>query len=202
MADQITNILVCGVGGQGVLTATEILAEAAIALGHDVKKTEVAGMAQRGGVVTSHVRFGRKVLSPAIPPGEADILLSFEAAEGLRWCSHLRKNGVVLVNTMRLIPPVVSTGLFKYPEDPVAEIRATGLKLHAFDAGGIAAALGNVRLVNTVMLGAVSDLLPFPDGMLKKLIVDRFAAKKAELAEINAKAFEAGRAATSASAAA
>ena len=202
MADQITNILVCGVGGQGVLTATEILAEAAIALGHDVKKTEVAGMAQRGGVVTSHVRFGKKVLSPAIPPGEADILLSFEAAEGLRWCNHLRKNGVVLLNTMRLIPPVVSTGLFKYPEDPVAEVRATGLKLHAFDAGSIAASLGNVRLVNTVMLGAVSDLLPFPDGMLKKLIVDRFAAKRAELAEINAKAFEAGRAATSASAAA
>jgi indolepyruvate ferredoxin oxidoreductase beta subunit len=202
MADQITNILVCGVGGQGVLTATEILAEAAIALGHDVKKTEVAGMAQRGGVVTSHVRFGKKVLSPAIPPGEADVLLSFEAAEGLRWCSHLRKNGVVLLNTMRLIPPVVSTGLFTYPDDPVAEIRAMGLKLHAFDAGSIAASLGNVRLVNTVMLGAVSDLLPFPDGMLKKLIVDRFAAKKAELAEINAKAFEAGRAATHASAAA
>jgi indolepyruvate ferredoxin oxidoreductase beta subunit len=77
----ITNILVCGIGGQGVMTATEILSEAAIAEGHDVKKTEVAGMSQRGGVVTSHLRFGRKVLSPQIAPGTADVLLGFEAAK-------------------------------------------------------------------------------------------------------------------------
>ncbi len=87
---EITNILVVGTGGQGVMTATEILAEAAIAFGHDVKKTEVAGMAQRGGVVSSHLRFGKKVLSPQITPGTADLLLGFEAAEGLRWCHMLR----------------------------------------------------------------------------------------------------------------
>jgi ferredoxin len=113
--NDITNILVCGIGGQGVMTATEILAEAAIALGHDVKKTEVAGMAQRGGVVTSHLRFGRKVLSPQIEPGTVQVLLGFEGAEALRWSHYLRPEGLALVNTGRLVPPVVELGLFDYP---------------------------------------------------------------------------------------
>ncbi len=114
-----TNILVCGIGGQGVMTATEILAEAAIAEGHDVKKTEVAGMAQRGGVVTSHLRFGPRVLSPQIEPGTADVLLGFEAAEALRWMHYLKQNAIALVNTARLVPPVVELGLFDYPDDPI-----------------------------------------------------------------------------------
>ena len=87
-----TNILVVGIGGQGVMTATEILAEAAIALGHDVKKTEVAGMAQRGGVVSSHLRFGTRVLTPQITPGTADVLLGFESAEAMRW-QHMGRDG-------------------------------------------------------------------------------------------------------------
>ena len=97
--NKITNILVVGIGGQGVMTATEILAKSAIELGHDAKKTEVAGMAQRGGVVSSHLRFGNKVLSPQIAVGDADILLAFEAAEGLRWKHMLKANGVALLNT-------------------------------------------------------------------------------------------------------
>ena len=100
----ITNILVVGTGGQGVMTATEILAEAAIALGHDVKKTEVAGMAQRGGVVSSHLRFGKRVLSPQITPGRADVLLAFEAAEGMRWRHMLKADGLALMNTGRCAP--------------------------------------------------------------------------------------------------
>ena len=96
MENNITNILVCGIGGQGVMTATEILAEAAIAEGHDAKKTEVAGMAQRGGVVTSHLRFGPKVLSPQIAPGTVHVLLGFEAAEALRWSAYLRPDGLAL----------------------------------------------------------------------------------------------------------
>ena len=123
---EITNILVVGIGGQGVMTATEILAEAAIALGHDVKKTEVAGMAQRGGVVSSHLRFGPKVLSPQIAPGEADILLGFEPAEGMRWAHMLRPNSMALMNTGRLTPPVVELGLFEYPEDPVQQMKEAG----------------------------------------------------------------------------
>lgn len=197
--NNITNILVAGIGGQGVMTAAEILSQTALNQGFDVKKTEVAGMAQRGGVVTSHVRFGGQVLSPAIPPGEADILVGFEPAEALRWCSQLRPTGVVMINTTRQEPPVVSLGLYDYPEDPVAEIAKTGIEYHAFDAGAIARELGNFKLVNTVMLGAISELLPFPAEILKAEILDRFRDRKPALVEINEKAFELGRQAGAAS---
>ena len=108
---EVTNILVVGTGGQGVMTAAEILAEAALAEGHDVKKTEVAGMSQRGGVVSSHLRFGPRVLSPQISPGCADLLLGFEAAEGLRWQHMLRPDGLALINLGRLVPPVVESSV-------------------------------------------------------------------------------------------
>ena len=192
---EITNILVVGTGGQGVMTATEILAEAAIALGHDVKKTEVAGMAQRGGVVSSHLRFGVKVLSPQITPGTADILLGFEAAEGMRWRHMLRADGVALINTGRLVPPVVDLGLFDYPDDPIGAVRAAGTRVFSFDASAIARDLGDLRLGNTVMLGAISDHLPFPAQVLEESILKRFAHKKPALIELNRRAFAAGRAA-------
>ncbi len=189
----ITNILVVGVGGQGIMTAAEILAEAAIATGNDVKKTEVAGMAQRGGVVSSHVRFGAKVLSPVIAPGAAHMLVGFEVAEALRWISHLTPGGKAMVNTLRLAPPVVSGGLFEYPDDPVGEMRAAGVETFAFDAAAIAEELGELRLVNTIMLGAIADHLPFSAEVLKECVVARFRARKPELAELNELAFEKGR---------
>ncbi|MDI6748756.1 MAG: indolepyruvate oxidoreductase subunit beta [Rhodocyclaceae bacterium] len=201
MSEQnVTNILVVGIGGQGIMTATEILAEAAIALGHDVKKTEVAGMAQRGGVVSSHLRFGPKVLSPQIMPGTADLLVAFEAAEGLRWCHYLKPGGLVLLNTAHIVPPVVDLGLYEYPADPIAEIRAKGYRVHAFDAMKIALELGDVRLGNTVMLGAMADHLPFPAEVLLEAIVKRFRARKPQMVELNQRAFEAGRAAEKAAA--
>jgi len=195
-----TNILVVGIGGQGVMTASEILSEAAISQGFEVKKTEVAGMSQRGGVVSSHVRFGPKVLSPEIAPGEADILLGFEAAEAMRWSHYLRQNrnetgGVAMINRLRLTPPIVSLGLFDYPDDPVAAVRQQGFEVHDFDAGAIARELGDLRLVNTIMMGAIADHLPFPAATLKDCIITRFAAKKPQLAELNAKAFDLGQAA-------
>jgi indolepyruvate ferredoxin oxidoreductase beta subunit len=195
-----TNILVVGIGGQGVMTASEILSEAAISRGFEVKKTEVAGMSQRGGVVSSHVRFGSRVLSPEIAPGEADILVGFEAAEAMSWSHYLRpKNGqaggVAMINRLRLVPPVVSFGLFDYPDDPVAAVRGQGFEVHDFDAGEIARALGDLRLVNTIMLGAIADKLPFAAETLKACIVDRFAARKPALAELNARAFDLGQAA-------
>lgn len=188
-----TNILVCGIGGQGVMTATEILAEAALSLGFDVKKTEVAGMSQRGGVVTSHLRFGDEVLSPQIAPGDADLLVGFEASEALRWSHMLRPGGTALVNVGRIVPPVVTIGLFDYPDDPVAQMQALGLDVHAFDASAIATGLGNIRLGNTVMLGAMSDRLPFPAEVLRDAVLARFARKKPELLELNRSAFETGR---------
>ena len=200
MTSEITNILVVGTGGQGVMTATEILAEAAIALGHDVKKTEVAGMAQRGGVVSSHLRFGKKVLSPQITPGQADVLLGFEAAEGMRWRHMLRPDGLALINTGRLVPPIVELGLYEYPDDPVAEVRAAGTRVFSFDASAIANELGDIRLGNTVMLGAISDYLPFPAEVIEQCILKRFASKKPALVELNRRAFAAGRAAAEAAA--
>jgi len=197
-ANQITNILVVGIGGQGVMTATEILAEAAIALGHDAKKTEVAGMAQRGGVVSSHLRFGPKVLSPQIMAGTADLLVGFESAEAMRWCHYLKPGGLVLMNTARLVPPVVDIGLYEYPDDPLGEIKARGYEVHAFDAMAIALELGDVRLGNTVMLGAMADHLPFPAEVLLESILKRFSARKPHMVEVNRKAFEAGRAADAA----
>lgn len=197
---EITNILVVGTGGQGVMTATEILAEAAIALGHDVKKTEVAGMAQRGGVVSSHLRFGKKILSPQITPGQAHVLLGFEAAEGMRWRHMLRPDGLALINTGRLVPPIVELGLYDYPADPVAEVRAAGTRVFSFDASAIANELGDIRLGNTVMLGAISDYLPFPAEVIEQCILKRFASKKPALVELNRCAFAAGRAAAEAAA--
>ncbi len=191
--DSITNILVCGIGGQGVMTATEILAEAAISQGHDVKKTEVAGMAQRGGVVTSHLRFGPKVLSPQIAPGTVQVLLGFEGAEALRWAHYLRPDGLALVNNAKLVPPVVELGLYEYPEDPIGQMRAAGHRVVSFDALSIARALGEVRLGNTVMLGAIADHLPFPPDVLLDCIVKRFARKGEKVVDANRRAFAAGR---------
>jgi len=192
---ETTNILVVGIGGQGVMTATEILAEAAIALGNDAKKTEVAGMAQRGGVVSSHLRFGPRVLSPQITPGSADVLLGFEAAEGMRWRHMLRPGGISLMNNARLVPPVVELGLFDYPDDPIGEMRDGGGPVVAFDATSIALELGDIRLGNTVMLGAIADHLPFPAEILLDCVLKRFQRKGEKLVELNRRAFAAGRAA-------
>ncbi|MBS0552611.1 MAG: indolepyruvate oxidoreductase subunit beta [Proteobacteria bacterium] len=194
----ITNILVCGIGGQGVMTATEILAEAALSLGYDVKKTEVAGMSQRGGVVTSHLRFGPQVLSPQIMPGDAGLLVGFEAAEALRWAHMLKPGGAALVNLGRLVPPIVNIGLYDYPDDPIAQLRALGIEVHAFDASAMAQELGNIRLGNTVMLGAIADRLPFPADVLLNAVLARFGVRKPQLVEVNREAFERGRRAVAA----
>lgn len=190
---KITNILVVGIGGQGVMTATEILAQSAMRLGLDAKKTEVAGMAQRGGVVSSHLRFGEKVLSPQITPGQADILLGFEAAEGLRWQHMLKKDGIALMNTAKLSPPVVELGLYAYPSEPIVEMQKRGNQVVAFDASSIAREIGDIRLGNTVMLGAIADYLPFSADVLLENILKRFAQKGEVVLNQNRQAFEQGR---------
>lgn len=150
-------------------------------------------MAQRGGTVTSHLRFGPKVLAPAIVQGTADVLLGFEAAEALRAVTWLRPAGMAIVNTQQIIPPVVSNGLFQYPDDPIAQMKAMRPNVYALDAGAIAVELGNARLANTVMLGAVSETLPFGADLLREVMLKRFA-KRPEMLDANARAFEAGRA--------
>jgi len=187
------NVFLCGVGGQGVMTAADVIAEAAVAHGFDCKKSEIAGISQRGGVVTSQVRFGPKVLSAVISPGSADLLLAFELAEALRAAKYLKPEGIALVNVLRLPPPVVSLGLYRYPNEPLVEMRAAGMCVHAIDAGGIARELHDLRLVNTVMLGAAAGFLPFPAEDLESLVISRFAVRKPALVAANRRAFAAGR---------
>ncbi|OGA68399.1 MAG: indolepyruvate oxidoreductase [Betaproteobacteria bacterium RIFCSPLOWO2_12_FULL_67_28] len=187
-----TDILVVGIGGQGVMTAAEALARAAIAAGLQASKTEVTGMSQRGGVVCSQVRIGEKVEASDVRPGSAQLLIAFEAAEGLRWCHYLAPEGKALLDQWRAVPPVVSSGDFAYPENPAEEMRALGAKVLELDARGVAMQIGDARLANSVMLGAAADRLPFPAERLRDEVLLRFG-KNAKLAESNARAFDAGR---------
>lgn len=187
------NILVVGIGGQGVMTAAEVLAHAGLAAGWDVCKTEVAGMSQRGGIVSSQVRIASAVHASEIRPGETDLLMSLELAEGLRWCHWLRPGGRAVVNTQRAVPPIVASGRARYPDDPLAEMRGLGHEVLAVEATAIALRLGDVRLANTVMLGAASAGLPFgPEALLDGLL--RRFQRRPELRAVNESAFEAGRA--------
>ena len=187
------DILVVGIGGQGVMTAAEVIARGALAAGLEATKTEVAGMSQRGGVVCSQVRIGKFVEATEIPAGQASLLLAFESAEGLRWSHFLGPRGRAFVDSWRAVPPVVSSGRFDYPKQPAAEMRDAGVDVVEIDARAVAAALGDVRLANTVMLGAAAGSLPYAAGVLRAEVLRRFG-KSAALADANGRAFDAGRA--------
>ncbi|MEJ5375153.1 MAG: indolepyruvate oxidoreductase subunit beta [bacterium] len=186
----VKNILIVGVGGQGVILASDILSEVAMTCGLDVKKSEVHGMAQRGGVVSSHVRFGQRVNSPLIPKGQADVLLSFELAEALRWLGFLKPGGKAVVNSQKVVPPIVSTGLASYPQDAEETLKNNVGDAILVNALDLAEELGNPRLVNTILLGMTSRLLELPDSNWKKVVSQR--VPKA-FKELNLKAFERGR---------
>ncbi|MBM3314186.1 indolepyruvate oxidoreductase subunit beta, partial [candidate division WOR-3 bacterium] len=158
------NLLVCGVGGQGVLLFSDIISELALASGLDVKKSEVHGMAQRGGSVTSHIRYGSKVHSPLIEEGSADLLVAFEMLEALRYVHFLAPGARLLYDPHRIDPLPVSIGLVERPSDAQLEERlaARASLRHAFPAWDTAVKLGSARVQNVVMLGAVSRLLAFP----------------------------------------
>lgn len=188
----ITDVLVVGVGGQGVMTAAEAIARAALAAGYEATKTEVTGMSQRGGVVCSQVRIGERIEASEIRPGTAHLLIAFEAAEGLRWCHFLAPDGHALLDSWRAVPPVVSSGVHQYPEDPAAALRAAGRQVLQVEARGTAERLGDARLANSVMLGAAAASLPFAIEVLRQEVLHRFG-KNPELADTNAKAFDAGR---------
>lgn len=191
-----TDVLVVGIGGQGVMTAAEAIARAALEAGYEVTKTEVTGMSQRGGVVCSQVRIGERIgeriEASEIRPGSARLLIAFEAAEGLRWSHYLAPEGCALLDPWRAVPPVVSSGVHQYPADPAEELRAANRRVHEIDARGIAERLGDARLANSVMLGAAASSLPFPQHKLRNQVLRRFGS--GEIAAQNAAAFDAGRA--------
>jgi indolepyruvate ferredoxin oxidoreductase beta subunit len=195
MYDQTVNIRLATVGGQGGVLASSILAQVAFDSGLDVKKREVHGMSQRGGVVTSDVRFGRNVFSPMVPQGSVDYLLAFEQAEALRAIPDLKETGVAIVNTQVIIPPIVAVGKAAYPDNPLGSVNGFTKNLFAFDAFEAAKAAGSVKTVSTVMLGALSRFLQFSDDAWLKAIRGKVPKKTIE---INERAFLSGKEATGA----
>ncbi len=189
------NVLIVGVGGQGVILVSKVLAALAQSRGLDVKQSEVHGMAKRGGTVFSHVRFGPTVWSPTIPRGEVDILVALEWAEGLRWLPWLKPEGIFIGDTKRIVPPFAC--LNRRPGAPLRYSRETPQQLrdhvaegYAVDASATAEALGNDRAANVVLLGALSTALDFArddwEAALKAFVPKKTIA-------VNLEAFAAGR---------
>jgi indolepyruvate ferredoxin oxidoreductase beta subunit len=190
MSQQITNILLVGVGGQGILLASEILSEAAMLAGFDVKKSEIHGMSQRGGSVVSHVRYGTEVFSPIVPEGEGDILFGFELLETCRSLPLLKHGGAVVANDLQISPPSVLMGQETYPAGLIERIREFFPDFLLVDGQKIAADAGNVKAANTVLLGAVSRRLVIAEDFWMRAL-EKMVPPKA--LEVNKKAFLIGR---------
>lgn len=185
----VTNVIICGTGGQGILLASEVLCAAAMASGCDVKKSEVHGMAQRGGSVSSHVRFGDRIYSPLVEKGRADLILAMEKMEGLRWAPYLAPEGRLVACDLKINPMTVNTGLAEYP-DVDAIMEQEGLPVSLIPAVEIARELGNMRVVNVVLIGAVSPHLPIEEEHWRKAVAERVPPG---FLEVNLEAFSRGR---------
>ncbi|MFZ3207263.1 MAG: indolepyruvate oxidoreductase subunit beta [Geobacteraceae bacterium] len=186
---EVFNIVIAGVGGQGVLTASRVLAESALAGGMDAKQTEVHGMAQRGESVISFVRIGEKVYSPLITPGNADILIAFEPLEALRYIHYLKAGGMLVYNKVPINPSTVASGLAVYPPDVEARIASLCANSRGIDALSIARKVGDTKAVNMVMVGSVMKRLPFSHCFIEGVVKALFSNKRAE---VNLKALAAG----------
>ena len=191
------NFALVGVGGQGTILASDVLAELGLRLGYDVKKAEVHGMSQRGGSVTSHLRWGAQVFSPIIPRGEADVLIAFEKLEAARFMDILKPGGLALVNDYAIEPLSVLTTGVAYPNDEVIREWVAQVTPRAYWVKGIEIAerLGNARVANMVLLGALSGLLDLDEGQWNAVLELRIPAKHLN---INRQAFYAGREAVAA----
>lgn len=189
MQDKVTNILIVGVGGQGTLLTSRIIAQVAVQLGFDVKVSEIHGMAQRGGSVVSQVRYGEKVYSPIINKGEADIVLAFEKIEAARWLDYLKPDGMVIINNERVNPLPVMSGKEKYPDEIHEKIAAMLPKTVIVDATDIATRCGNVRAANVVLVGMLSVAIGIPAKEMEKAIEQIVPAKALQ---VNLQAFKEG----------
>jgi indolepyruvate ferredoxin oxidoreductase beta subunit len=186
------NFLFVGVGGQGILTGSDIAAEVGLQAGYDAKKSEVHGFSQRGGVVESHVRWGDDVAAPLAEKGSVDFLIATELLEAARWIEWLCPGGAVLVNHQRIQPMSVMVGDAVYPADEriLAAVEARTDDVTVIEGLATAERLGNPRLANTVLLGALSTRLDVPPEMWLAVIERRVPPKYVEL---NRKAFWEGR---------
>jgi indolepyruvate ferredoxin oxidoreductase beta subunit len=184
-----TDILIVGVGGQGTLLASRVLGSLAQALGYDVKLSEVHGMAQRGGSVVTHVRFGDKVFAPVIDESSADIILAFEKLEALRWAGRLKKNGRMFIGTQEIAPMPVITGAEEYPADIEERIRALVPDAVFVDALQLAKEAGNAKAVNIVLIGVLAQYMDID----KQAFLDAIRATVPQKTlDINLIAFEKG----------
>ncbi|MBN1257715.1 MAG: indolepyruvate oxidoreductase subunit beta [Planctomycetes bacterium] len=187
---EVTNIVLAGVGGQGILLASEIIAQAAIIAGHEVKTNEVHGMAQRGGSVIAQIRYGKEVHSPLVAMGSADVLVGLEKIEGLRYHSYLKPEGVAIISSQTIVPVTVSTGGAVYPEDAEARLRQVFPRLVYLDAAKLAQEAGNLKTANVAIIGAVSKALDLPteawNAAMEKCV-------KPQYFEVNLRAYELGR---------
>ena len=187
----VTSVLFVGVGGQGTILASKILTIGLIEHGYDVKMSEVHGMSQRGGSVSTQVRFGKKVYSPIIDEGTADILVSFEEMEAARYARFLKKGGKMVVNTTQIPSLPVLSGACQYPQGIIAELKKH-VPVRDLDATKIATDLGNPKSANVVLLGALIEALGLHDIDWKSIIAKTV---KPAFVDINLKAFDAGMAA-------
>ncbi len=190
MKNSVRSILLAGVGGQGILRASDIISMALMAAGMDVKKSEVHGMAQRGGCVTSFVRFGEKVYSPLAGKGTVDILVSFEKLETLRYLDFLKKGAIVIMNEEEINPPAVNLGEAPYPRNVYETAKRLFRRTKAVDASALAVRAGNVRMANTVMIGVLSRYLDVERPLWEDTLRKAFPEK---LVQGNIKAFDLGR---------
>jgi len=189
--DKIDFIL-AGVGGQGIILMSDLLAETALAAGFDVKKSDVHGMAQRGGSVVSYVRLGDRVLSPLPRAGDVDFLVGLEKLETARWAPALRKGGVAVVNDHAILPLSVSAGADRYPTDAqvMGSLRGRTDRVYWVDGVGLSAGLGNPKVLNVIILGFLASLLPMRWDAWLDTLTRRVPAKYRDL---NVRALEAGR---------
>lgn len=177
MTDQTTNILIVGVGGQGTLLTSRIIAQVAVQMGYDVKVSEVHGMAQRGGSVVSQVRYGKKIYAPIIKKGDADIILAFEKIESARWLDYLKPDGMVIINNERVNPLPVLSGKVKYPDNIHEKVADHLPDTIMVDATDIATQCGNPRAANVVLVGMLSKAIGLPEEEVEKAIREIVPAK-------------------------
>ncbi|AKX95128.1 indolepyruvate oxidoreductase subunit beta [Moorella thermoacetica] len=189
MSNDVLNVLLVGVGGQGTILAGRVLSRAAISLGGEVKVSDIHGMAQRGGSVVTQVRFGPRVYAPVIAPGTADFLVAFEKLEACRWLPYLKAGGCLIVNDQEMPPLPVLTGAATYPADLVAVMGKLVQNLVVLDALDLARRAGNVKTVNMVLMGALARRLSISREAWEEALA---ASVPERFLEVNKKAFNLG----------
>jgi indolepyruvate ferredoxin oxidoreductase beta subunit len=187
--DKVTNVLIVGVGGQGTILASRIMSYLGQDEGFDVKVSEIHGMAQRGGSVVTQVRFGKKVYSPLIGVGQADVILAFERLEAIRWIHYLKKDGIVIVNDQAIEPVPVIMGLMEYPDGLIDIIRRKAPQTFAIDAQALARKHGNDKASNVVLMGVLAKKM----GFARERCIRALEAKvPPKFLELNKRAFDEG----------